>query len=1097
MFGLLPSTEVLILWLVEQFLVFMLGGSPAASNIRLVVNFILSVGAFLGCYFIDFCFGSVMLAALTGYLLSCDLGRLGTQLWSACHRNNNSNRVSSVKPSSLAHLSPPHTPNTGFLWSWCWSTTLYHIIMLAATAAAAGATNYYVTSLPANVFTYVGYCIIGLCVAEKVFRDAQSVFVFFGMWRNIFYPANIERTKKFRQVKKRLLVFGILRRIIVTWLSPVLMVVYLSLQVTSVDVMTVSMIDSFSIPLGVLYVFATVRAFRWVWQSTTHALLETSCIHIVAVTLSDNSVVTTLGVPILLLVAGVVRDRLSQLLNKMFFVLALMVVSWTDKKQRRSSTVRIMIMNILFFPVVLAVVVAASALSAPLLCLFTLPLFFIGYPRPSKFWPEPVGSSASTCPDTLYYKQLSGELTKALRYGFANGSLGEPSVGNHYLMRYQDRLLWTMVLERGAGYCTVSIKGLELQETSCHTAEASRVDDQFVEAFVGKGKNQPCCTFNGYPFHCMTPVDAAEVRSYSDARNVLTGVIDCPDSVGMTLSFFIKSLIWVLLRHINKLKKKEELARKMKEKEIALMEKTNSLSSQGEVKAKFYKDNSNKRKDKVSVVNNNTAPKELNHNMAAARNNRAVVVKDKYDRGVVVDRDRHDTSVHQLTGGGDSFALPSIVQNKTNPNSRPGSRGSSSSRQVSLSSSLHSFTDSIWSEDFDAEKNKKKSSIKQQHKVSTVVSITNNSSHKPPSPHAVMTTLPPIKSNKNPIFNNSLSSRDAPEFSEDLDFGLPAVDINVPRTRPDFDFDEPVTGVKSMFANKPTSKFMVSNGNHIYKPLMNLAGSPDFKCQYSTHISVPFKWRELPIEPSQLARYIPQFPTSWYKHTLSTLDWSVTEHPGQKVAAEVGSDDALTNCYSQLVMACYSAFDTPGRPGGASYLYKCYNGDVPWNAMMDWLAEDKELHGLVIKAFRYGFKLMLDQTLIGEISSDQELEASLRDYDDNWYIGKDTEPDWGVSVMENRSNLFSLGVNTGQGMYTSRTLSLQEVLVHIGRVNRESVMGQWANLNLELLYMTNDDEERYSIQAQPALLRNLTVQAADPPLGYPIYSSPPLSIPTV
>jgi hypothetical protein len=37
---------------------------------------------------------------------------------------------------------------------------------------------------------------------------------------------------------------------------------------------------------------------------------------------------------------------------------------------------------------------------------------------------------------------------------------------------------------------------------------------------------------------------------------------------------------------------------------------------------------------------------------------------------------------------------------------------------------------------------------------------------------------------------------------------------------------------------------------------------------------------------------------------------------------------------------------------GPSYLYKSYMGDVPWNAMIDWLAEDRELFGLVLKAFR-------------------------------------------------------------------------------------------------------------------------------------------------
>lgn len=59
----------------------------------------------------------------------------------------------------------------------------------------------------------------------------------------------------------------------------------------------------------------------------------------------------------------------------------------------------------------------------------------------------------------------------------------------------------------------------------------------------------------------------------------------------------------------------------------------------------------------------------------------------------------------------------------------------------------------------------------------------------------------------------------------------------------------------------------------------------------------------------------------------------------------------------------------------------------------------------------------------------------------------------------------------------------------MGTLSSESVQSQWSSLALELLYFTNDDEERYSIQAHPAILRNLTVQAADPPLGYPVYAS--------
>lgn len=79
----------------------------------------------------------------------------------------------------------------------------------------------------------------------------------------------------------------------------------------------------------------------------------------------------------------------------------------------------------------------------------------------------------------------------------------------------------------------------------------------------------------------------------------------------------------------------------------------------------------------------------------------------------------------------------------------------------------------------------------------------------------------------------------------------------------------------------------------------------------------------------------------------------------------------------------------------------------------------------------------------------------------------------------------------------ARVLSLQDEVLHVGQLNSEAVRGVWADLSLELLYLTNDDEERYSIQAHPLVLRNLTIQAADPPLGYSVHSSGIVRIPVL
>lgn len=38
--------------------------------------------------------------------------------------------------------------------------------------------------------------------------------------------------------------------------------------------------------------------------------------------------------------------------------------------------------------------------------------------------------------------------------------VGSLAPGSHFLGRFQDRMVWIMILERGFGYCTVNIKVL-------------------------------------------------------------------------------------------------------------------------------------------------------------------------------------------------------------------------------------------------------------------------------------------------------------------------------------------------------------------------------------------------------------------------------------------------------------------------------------------------------------------------------------------------------------------------------------------------------------------------------------------------------------
>lgn len=114
---------------------------------------------------------------------------------------------------------------------------------------------------------------------------------------------------------------------------------------------------------------------------------------------------------------------MTQFFAKLKFALTVLVTSWTEKKQRRQSAGTLLALNASLCPLLLAVITVSALLSAPLLSLFTLPIFLVGFPRPQRSWPGPVGT-ACPCPDSIFYQQMSGSLASALSLAFTRGSLG-------------------------------------------------------------------------------------------------------------------------------------------------------------------------------------------------------------------------------------------------------------------------------------------------------------------------------------------------------------------------------------------------------------------------------------------------------------------------------------------------------------------------------------------------------------------------------------------------------------------------------------------------------------------------------------------------
>lgn len=85
------------------------------------------------------------------------------------------------------------------------------------------------------------------------------------------------------------------------------------------------------------------------------------------------------------------------------------------------------------------------------------------------------------------------------------------------------------VLEAGRGYAVVSIKGMELQETSCHHVEAGAVEE-VMDGAVGdcssSGAGPPIRLVNPHYAHTLEGLCHLSAEAYSVGDTQLTGIID-------------------------------------------------------------------------------------------------------------------------------------------------------------------------------------------------------------------------------------------------------------------------------------------------------------------------------------------------------------------------------------------------------------------------------------------------------------------------------------------------------------------------------------------------------------------------------------------
>ncbi|KAJ3123213.1 Zinc finger MYND domain-containing protein 12 [Nowakowskiella sp. JEL0407] len=229
------------------------------------------------------------------------------------------------------------------------------------------------------------------------------------------------------------------------------------------------------------------------------------------------------------------------------------------------------------------------------------------------------------------------------------------------------------------------------------------------------------------------------------------------------------------------------------------------------------------------------------------------------------------------------------------------------------------------------------------------------------------------------------------------------------------------------------------------------------------------------------------FPLEWFNYLESI---------GHEVANTVDSTyfvDFVVTCYSiTFGLGLYTKEPTNLT---SSEIFKIYQGHFPETPELDSLRNNFQfLFELFSESFRTAVFFVYETSiLLEEIDSFENLLERITVYERSWkfLIAPQTNDPlanerWNQVIEVGKHNVFALHV-TGTDVLKARILKLSEVEMHVGTLNSDCAKGIWANMIFELMFLTNDDDERNSIQAHQLLFRNLMTQCADPPLGYPIF----------
>ncbi|EAR99357.2 carrier protein (macronuclear) [Tetrahymena thermophila SB210] len=284
------------------------------------------------------------------------------------------------------------------------------------------------------------------------------------------------------------------------------------------------------------YIFIQVvliyRLFHQIYTNPLMTGLMLSEIYIYSVARNEKPSLILIYSPLLYIGNYAISNFLKRILIWLYSIIKMN----SSKKQRIQ---RLGLFNILsftiFLPLNLISICVTSILDIPFLPFLGLPLYFIGFPRPKRFWPE-VKQVIKNSGESLLYQKFLKNFQPSFSQILRKRNI---QVGEFFLIRIEKYLATIQILENGQNYVVVQLRGLESQEmTSCHSIEANQIDRIIEETYVKK-----MCFFKDY-LGSIKPVQQFKVKAYEENQLQFTGIITDSGFVQGFKDILLKMLVY-------------------------------------------------------------------------------------------------------------------------------------------------------------------------------------------------------------------------------------------------------------------------------------------------------------------------------------------------------------------------------------------------------------------------------------------------------------------------------------------------------------------------------------------------------------------------